>query len=201
MALYLSDDHRHRRLVRVRKLKEVLLVAAKTGVLLSAVAAPGASPLLDKIFPLADEIKRKKELRRLVSTMKYQKLVTVTDMKNGDYKIKITGAGKKRVKLLSLLGLEIVRPEKWDKQWRLVVFDIPKVHSKTRGRFRYWLKELGFVKVQYSIWAHPYPCFVEIEFLKAYFNIRDMVTVITAAEMDPDTVGYLKKHFLARGLI
>jgi len=46
--------------------------------------------------------------------------------------------------------------KKWDKKWRLVIYDIPENRRDKRDKFRYFLKDLGFGKVQESCWISPY---------------------------------------------
>ena len=47
----------------------------------------------------------------------------------------------------------IVRP--WDKKWRIVGFDIKENNRNFRNRLREKLKELGFQRLQRSIWISP----------------------------------------------
>ncbi len=45
-------------------------------------------------------------------------------MENGLMKLTLTEKGEKRAKEIQFNNLIIEKPEKWDKKWRLVIFDI-----------------------------------------------------------------------------
>jgi len=45
----------------------------------------------------------------------------------------------------------------WDRQWRLVVFDIPEKERRTRDLIRNKLRELGLAPIQRSVWISPLP--------------------------------------------
>ena len=69
--------------------------------------------------------------------------------------------------------LEIAKQKKWDKKWRLVIFDIAQIKKIYREAFRGKLKDLGFRSLQKSVWVHPYECQAEIELLKDFFGLSD----------------------------
>ena len=45
----------------------------------------------------------------------------------------------------------------WDRQWRLVLFDLPNAQSTLRNRLRNQLRRLGFGWLQNSVWISPDP--------------------------------------------
>ena len=47
---------------------------------------------------------------------------------------------------------------KWDGKWRMVIWDIPEKRRKARDLLRYELKQLGFEKIQNSVWASKKDC-------------------------------------------
>jgi len=52
---------------------------------------------------------------------------------------------------------------KWDKKWRIVIFDIPEKKRIARDHLRLYLKGLGFRMLQNSNWICPYGDFDEIQ--------------------------------------
>lgn len=56
-------------------------------------------------------------------------------------------------KLISLKFRFFVAPKKWDGNWTLVLFDIPEQHRSYRDYLRKFLKKLGFVQWQRSVWV------------------------------------------------
>jgi CRISPR-associated endonuclease Cas2 len=105
----------------------------------------------------------------------------------------ITPMGKKWLKSSYLKYAKTINP-KWDKKWRIVMFDIPRERHNNRNLFRSRLKSLGFVNVQKSIFVFPYPCEQDIAELCKRYKILDYVDVITA-----DSIGSkqeeVEKHF------
>lgn len=86
------------------------------------------------------------------------------------------------------------KKKKWDKKWRIVIFDIPQDMHKQRNYFRDRIKSLGFYMLQKSVFVFPYPCEEELNEVCSRLNISDYVDVIRA-----DSVGFqeeeIKKYF------
>jgi phenylacetic acid degradation operon negative regulatory protein len=49
---------------------------------------------------------------------------------------------------------EITKP--WDQYWRMVIYDIPEEKRNLRDKIYYLLGELGFEKLQRSVWLSPF---------------------------------------------
>lgn len=47
----------------------------------------------------------------------------------------------------------VLNQDKWDGKWRIVIFDIPETHRKSRGLLRSRLKLWQFEPWQKSVWA------------------------------------------------
>lgn len=113
--------------------------------------------------------------------------------------IKLTKKGKKRLKKYLLSALEIESPSKWDKKWRLVIFDIPDDKKNEREIFRRKLEELGFLKLQESVYIYPFECATQIDYLKRNYLIAPYVQYILADRIETEV--NLVKKFHDRGLI
>ena len=59
-------------------------------------------------------------------------------------------------------------------------FDIPERFKKAREALRNKLRELGFAKLQESVFIYPYECENEINFIVEVFLIRPFVRLIRA---------------------
>ena len=84
---------------------------------------------------------------------------------------------------------EEVRPQeqkKWDQKWRIIMFDVWERRRKVRDELRETLKEIGFVKVQDSAWAYPYPCEKLLIFLRIHLKLGHGVLYIVADEIEHD---------------
>lgn len=69
---------------------------------------------------------------------------------------------------------------KWDKKWRVVIFDIPQDKSLERQSFRRKLILMGFQPLQKSVFIFPYPCEEEIALIARELNITNNIDVILA---------------------
>ena len=76
--------------------------------------------------------------------------------------------------------LKIKNNGKWDKTWRVVIFDIPQELHKERIRLRSKLKSLGFAALQKSVLVFPYSCEEEVGDICSVLGVSDYVDVIVA---------------------
>ncbi|MDP3725723.1 MAG: hypothetical protein Q8R36_00825 [bacterium] len=88
--------------------------------------------------------------------------------------------------------ITIKRARKWDKKWRIVLFDIPEKFRRRRDALREKLKLLGFLEFQKSTFVYPFVCKDEIDFIINFLNISECVYYIEAP-INPDD--RLRKHF------
>ena len=68
---------------------------------------------------------------------------------------------------------KLLHNKKWDKQWRIVIFDIKTSRRKKRDALRRMLKRLGFEQLQKSTWIYPFDCKEEVSLTKDFFGIKD----------------------------
>lgn len=69
----------------------------------------------------------------------------------------------------------------WDGLWRLVIFDIPESHKKSRNTLRRRLKDWGFKPWQKSVWATKKPLTDATRKLIKELEIEDWVLVIESS--------------------
>jgi hypothetical protein len=81
--------------------------------------------------------------------------------KNGQIFISLTKEGRQKAGKYTIDELCIERPKRWDKRWRVVIFDIPNATRLIREALRGKLIEFGFYKLQQSIWVFPYDSFLD----------------------------------------
>lgn len=94
-------------------------------------------------------------------------------------KLRVTDKGRKKLRSWSLQKYQIPKPKKWDKRWRVLIFDIPERRKGLRDKVRRALQASGFVRLQDSVWIYPYDCEELIILLKADFKIgKDMLYMI-----------------------
>lgn len=132
-----------------------------------------------------------RSLRRLSK----EKLLKEKMLSDGSFKLVLTSKGKREAKILNLLGNSIYfkKPKRWDKKWRLVIFDIPEKDRLFRNILREHLRNLKFFKLQKSVFLSPYPFEKPILELTDLYSANRYVRVITADKINNDTA--IKKYF------
>lgn len=93
--------------------------------------------------------------------------------KNNQIYISLTEKGRKKAGWLQIDELKIKKPKKWDKKWRIVMFDIAHLKKLHRDAFRGKLKELGFQLLQKSVWIYPFKCKDEVDLLRDFFGLTE----------------------------
>ena len=84
----------------------------------------------------------------------------------------LTKDGEQKALRFKIDEIKIKKPPKWDGEWRMVIFDIPEKFKKAREALRNKLINLGFIKLQESVFVLPYECEDEINFIMEVFLIR-----------------------------
>lgn len=75
-------------------------------------------------------------------------------IKDGMPYLRLTSVGKKKVE--RDFPLLTIQNTKWDRKWRIVIFDIEEVSRPIRERLRYKLREVGFGMLQKSVFISPH---------------------------------------------
>jgi DNA-binding transcriptional regulator PaaX len=152
--------------------KDTLLRIALLGILtVAAVSSPYFLHIAVKgYFKEKTKEMAKKRARKLRELQK-RRLIEFKEMSDGSVKIILTHLGKNLVRQYKLEEMKLVKPQKWDKKWRMIIYDIPHRHQKASNAFREKLKQLGLYQLQKSVWVSPYECLAEIEFLCSVFDI------------------------------
>lgn len=92
--------------------------------------------------------------------------------------VELTPRGIEHLQNLSFEKLTINRPPKWDKKWRLVIFDVPEKQKLKRDILRRKLKQMDFYQVQKSVYAYPFECTNEITALSKRLLIGNSVLIM-----------------------
>lgn len=112
--------------------------------------------------------------------LKKQGMIEIQTINRQIY-ISLTPEGRKKAGILQIDTLKITRPKRWDRKWRLLMFDIPQARKISREALRGKLKELGFHQLQKSVWVYPFDCTAEVEILQEFFGLsqNEMRLIIT----------------------
>jgi DNA-binding transcriptional regulator PaaX len=124
----------------------------------------------------------KQRVANSLAYLKKKKLIKIIREKNGKIQVKLTNKGEKRLAEYSFDALKIQKPEKWDGQWRVFMFDIPansKTYQYARNAMRNKIKQLGFYQIQKSVWAYPYECEDELLFVSETLGVQKYIEILT----------------------
>ncbi len=135
----------------------------------------------------------KQSLQRSINALYKEKLVSEKYNKDGTVTLNLTKQGKKFALTYDLENIKIERQIKWDKRWRIVIFDIPEKKKKVRDALRMHLRQMHFYELQKSVFVNPFECINEIEYVVEFFKIRKHVRFIVAESVDNEL--HLKQIF------
>jgi len=171
--------------------RAILSTASVAGLLAIAVVAPNLLKLL-KFVPsnkTAFAYRTQSTLKRLAD-----KGLIVFIEKDGKKFARLTTAGEDAIRLEEkIVSMKTHRPKKWDGKWRMVIFDIPEQRRKVRGRLREIMQEVGFVRLQDSVWIFPYDSEDLVTLLKAELRLgSDVIYAIMDSFLDERSI---RTHF------
>jgi phenylacetic acid degradation operon negative regulatory protein len=93
--------------------------------------------------------------RRQLQRLEKQQWLESRDASPKDRLYRLTEAG--RLAALGGRDPEINWGRRWDRNWRIVLFDVPEARVSTRNRLRSFLRRRGFGYLQNSVWITPHP--------------------------------------------
>lgn len=135
-----------------------------------------------------NEKERKERIRQVGQLIKDLKRRGYLEEKyEADKKILcLTAKGKFEILYSKFLErIQIESQNKWDGKWRLVIFDIPETHRKSRNILRRILKA-GFVFVQKSALITPFNIGVALKEILQYLNLSFYVEYFEVTEFDKE---------------
>lgn len=162
------------------------------GLLTIAALAPNAIQMLG----LADKGKRlantKYYIKTTIGKLHKQGLIEFKD--DGEIRhVILSKKGELRLVAHQKLGLNERLRERWDGKWRIVMFDIKECTRPSRDSLRDELTNLGFIKIQNSVWVFPHDCEEFIFLLKTDFELGKNVLYMTVEKLENDK--WLRKLF------
>jgi DNA-binding transcriptional regulator PaaX len=175
--------------IRKSKINSAIIgTLAVAGGLTMALLAPNLATVLGKALQASDRQGMKRSLGRLISHGYIEFRI-----EHGKKRLRLTQKGEKYAALMGEGKLAPKKPKRWDHKWRILIFDIPEKRRKIRDGIRSTLMNLGFHRLQDSVWVYPYDCEDFITILKAEFRIGKDVLYLVADAVEYDDP--LKSHF------
>ncbi len=167
--------------------KLVLGSVAAVGAISVALVAPGVIGAMGKLglIPSSRQLEIIKKSR--------SRLVARGLLVFQDGFLRLTPKGERVLRRLELHDFKLKRPKRWDKKWRVLIFDIPERRKSLRYKLRLTLLSIGFVRLQDSVWVYPYDCEDLITLLKADFKVGKEMLYLIVDSIEND--GPLKTRF------
>lgn len=196
-ALPQSGSSKARALVRRERIpiqSIVLRTLFATGGIGVALLAPNALQLFKEL----DEGKARR--KRL-----YTRILQARERLERNGLVRVTGSGPTTRVALTSRGMALIErivandytipePVRWDGKWRVIVFDVREQRRRVRNALRRMLQGAGCIRLQDSVWVHPYPCDDFVELVRA--NLKSGVGELLFFITEPfagDT--WLRRHF------
>jgi len=173
--------------------KAFLSVIFAAGGLAVALVAPKMTRILKKLEPEFMKSRlRKYSFNRSLDRLKKNGLILWEKTDKGNF-ARLTPKGEAKLRRLELNDYQLKRPKRWDEKWRLLAFDIKEERKSLRNRVRHTLRQIGFVRLQDSLWVYPYDCEDLIMLFKTDFKIGKDLLYIIADSIENDK--NLRKEF------
>ena len=159
--------------------KAILSTVFAVGGLGVALIAPKMTKVLAKFEPDFMKSKyRKYSFNRSLAKLKNTGLIVFKKTEKGNFAC-LTTKGEAKLRQLELNDYKIKKPRHWDRKWRILAFDVKEERKSTRNKIRFTLGQMGFVRLQDSVWVYPYDCEDLIMLLKADLKIgKDLIYII-----------------------
>jgi len=167
----------------------ILGIVGVTGIVLVGAVAPNLLQLL----PLKSRSRFSyNSIYQSVEKLKHKGWLKTGFGKNGQ-RLELTDTGRAELLAWELGQKRLKKPWRWDKKWRVLIFDIPESRKKVREQVRHTLRELGFRRLQDSVWVYPYECEEVLELLRTKYGIRHQALYLRVDRIAKDS--WLRRLF------
>ena len=183
-----------REATRTRRLgylqQAILGTIAVSGILLVSVAVPAVV----KVLSMTSIGKRLNErVLSALTRLARNGLIAFEERGTKRY-ARITEKGRAALQLQQQqMLLQTTRKRRWDRRYRLVIFDIAEAKRTIRIRLREMMRAAGFLRLQDSVWVYPYDCEDFVALLKADLRLGREMLYIIAEKIEND--GWLRQEF------
>ena len=139
------------------------------------------------------EDENSQSLDRAIAALYQARMLTERVNQDGSVTLLLSAKGNKYALTADIDKMEVSKPRRWDKKWRVVLSDIPENRKSARDALREHFKQLHFVEFQKSVWVHAYDCGEQIEFLAEFYEVRRYVRYGLLEHIDNDL--HLRRKF------
>lgn len=186
--MYKLEEKNLKRIRKENLQKIILGSVSAVGILGVGLVAPNIISAMNKLGILPNP-RRKEYISSSASKLVRRGLMK---FENGYYQL--TNDGERLLRRWELSDYKLKKPKRWDKKWRIIIYDIPeKKKGKIRRQIFDLFKNAGFYRLQGSIWVYPYDCEDIIGLLKTDFGVGKETLYIIADEIENDK--YIRQYF------
>ncbi|MBI2674076.1 MAG: hypothetical protein HYX23_02230 [Candidatus Zambryskibacteria bacterium] len=181
-------ENKSRKKSKRKNLQHVILqTVAVAGMLSVALVAPNVIGALAKLGILPN--KRQKEYIGSSASKLVKRGLLFYDGK----RYQLTLKGESLLRRWQFADFQLQKPKRWDKKWRVIIFDIPEKKKKARDDLTILFRQTGIRRLQNSVWIYPYDCEDIITLLKTDFRIGKYLLYMIVDELENDK--HLREEF------
>jgi len=177
---------------------DILTIVGQGAILASLFVAPNIGlalrPLLRRGHPYERREWERRRVQAALERLRARRYVRYEERGKKTYLV-ITERGKKRFKEFEFDAMALPeRPKRWDRKWRIVIFDIPETKQLERKTLQHKLESLGFFPLQRSVFVYPHPCADEVDFICQFIDADRYVHCLEATGLG-SAEGKVRRHF------
>ena len=172
--------------------KWILAGIGLTGLAVVAMAAPNVFQAFPRNFLKEGKKYSKRSLDQALERLLKKGWVKFVQGRNG-WRIELTEAGREQFQAYEMRQKMITPSKRWDGNWHMLVFDIEEDRKLIREKVRRTIEQLGFYRLQDSVWVHPYECEEVLELLRTKYKVRHQALYVCAKKIAKDE--WLRRHF------
>ena len=168
----------------------ILSLVAAGGFLALAAAVPGVLQIIGQYQKWQKSYRRRNYVNKRLELLIKRGWLKIVETKE-TRRLELTKKGE--LELERYQTVNKILKTKWDGRWRIVAFDIWERRRRTRDQLRMELQELGFKKMQNSVWVSPYDCADFIYLLKTDLNLGRALVFFEVAKLESEK--YWRERF------
>jgi DNA-binding transcriptional regulator PaaX len=169
---------------RIGAIQQKILLLLLGGLALGCSRSPRQYFSVLKLASKEWEVLGRRGTNRSVQLLYEAKLVAEKRNSDGSISLVLTKEGRRRAAFFQQRTLHIKKPAKWDKKWRVILFDIPEKQRQLRDIFRHHLQKIGFKELQKSVFVFPYDCESELLSLVKLYDAEKYFRFILATDIN-----------------
>jgi len=180
------EKETRKKLQRDKLQKIILGTIYSAGLISTGLLAPNMVKIISKLEPEFLKKKNSKySFNRSLANLKSNGLIVYIKNEKGNF-ARLTPKGEAKLRQIQLQDYKLKKPKRWDGKWRMLIFDIKEERKNTRDKIRRTLIQIGFVRLQDSVWVYPYDCEDFINLLKIDYKIGLDVLYVIADRIEYD---------------